>query len=70
MVNKAKHFSWIPSATCLPYLKDSPAAPFLKDFYYDGIGLSPPKSTPEGKVDLAVRFIQVTFEFPIKSQMT
>ena len=43
IISDAKEFSWLPAATCLPLLKDSPASPFLKEFYYDGIGHSPPK---------------------------
>lgn len=47
VTKQVKNYKWILSITCLPYLKDSPACPFLKDFYYDGIGLSPPNNPSE-----------------------
>jgi len=46
-VKTAKNYLWMSSIVTRPYLKDSPAAPFLKDFYYDCIGLSPPKAENE-----------------------
>ena len=49
IIKQAKNYKWIQSLTCMPYLKNSPASPFLKDFYYDGIGLSPPVKITDTK---------------------
>ena len=50
-VKEAKKYEWLKTLVHLPYLKDSPACPFLKDFYYDGVGLSPPKNQEGMKRD-------------------
>ncbi|XP_065652086.1 lysine-specific histone demethylase 2 isoform X2 [Hydra vulgaris] len=56
-VTSAKNPDWIRSTIALPYLKDSPATPFLKDFYYDGIGQSPPTVTEESSIKFAENMV-------------
>jgi len=46
-VKDYKQYEWLKTLVHPPFLKNSPASPFLKDFYYDGIGLSPPKEQEE-----------------------